>query len=280
MTPNSPEITNIGLVLLQAAPRVSYQPLISGIGHGLEEGLVRSGMTLVTRVVHDRAAELDVYRHWHSSGSVDAVVLVRLRHDDERIRFLQQLGIPFAAIADTDEVGDFSAVTIDSAAMMREAVEYLTSRGHSDIAYVKAPEDTVLADVRTRIFLQESRSAGFRGRVVSTELTEEDAHEATVRLMTEEDTPPTAVIYDDDVTAVEGLKTIQGLAFAVPETVAVFAWNDSVRCQSATPPVTALSDEAHGIGLLAAQCLIDSVTSGERTVLSATNSFIVQRMSA
>jgi LacI family transcriptional regulator, repressor for deo operon, udp, cdd, tsx, nupC, and nupG len=271
---------NVGLVLVQSAPRVAYEPLISGIGHGLEEMFVKSGMCLVTRVVRDRSAELDVYRYWHASGAVDAVILVRLRQDDERITFLKQLKIPFAAIADTLEVGDFSAVTIDSASMMREAVAYLTSRGHADIAYVKAPEDTVLSDVRTRMFLQEARSSGFRGRVVSTELTEDGSHEVTTRLMSEGDNRPTAVIYDDDVTAVAGLETIQSLGLAVPEGVAVMAWNDSVRCQSATPPVTAMSDQAHRIGILAATCLIQAVESDARTIVGAPDSFIVQRVSA
>jgi DNA-binding LacI/PurR family transcriptional regulator len=271
---------NIGLVLVQRGPRVAYEPLISGVEHGLEETFVRSDMCLVTRVVHDRSAELDVYRHWYASGAVDAVVLVRLRRDDERVTFLKQLKIPFAAIADAGEVGDFSAVTIDSASMMRAAVAYLTSRGHRDIAYVKAPEDTVLSDVRGRTFLDEATGSGLRGRVVSTELSEDGTDEVTALLMTAGADRPTAVIYDDDVTAVAGLETIGSLGLSVPGDVAVMALNDSVRCQSATPSVTAMSDEAHQIGILAARCLTQSVESRSLNVVGAPDSFIVQRASA
>jgi LacI family transcriptional regulator, repressor for deo operon, udp, cdd, tsx, nupC, and nupG len=271
---------NIGLVLVQSAPRVAYEPLISGIEHGLEEMFVKSGMSLVTRVVRDRAAELEVYRYWHATTAVDAVVLVRLRQREERIDFLKHLGIPFVAVADTLEVGDFSAVTIDSGSMMREAVSYLSSHGHADIAYVKAPEETVLSDTRTKMFINEARRIGIRGRVVSAELTEAGSHQVTTRLISDDEPRPSAIIYDDDVTAVAGLEAIKSLGLRVPDDVAVLAWNDSVQCQSATPPVTALSDQAHMIGVLAATSLMQALESGERTVLEVPDSFVVQRMSA
>jgi DNA-binding LacI/PurR family transcriptional regulator len=271
---------NIGLVLVQPGPRVSHEPLISGIEHGLEETLVKSGMCLVTRVVHEQSAELDVYRYWHASNAVDAVVLIRLRQDDERITFLKQLKIPFAAVVDALEIEDFSAVTVDSSSMMKAAVAYLVARDHRDIAYVKAPAGAVLSDIRARTFCDETERAGIQGRVVSAELTEDGAREATAQLMSQPDGRPTAVIYDDDVTAVAGLETIRSLGLSVPGEVAIMAWNDSVRCQSATPPLTAMSDEANRIGVLAATCLIDAVESGDNVLIAAPNSFIVQRASA
>lgn len=271
---------NIGLVLVQPGPRVAYEPLISGIEHGLEETFVKSGMCLVTRVVHGRDAELEVYRYWHQTEAVDAVILVQLRPADDRVRLLTQLRIPFAAVVDAGQVNGYSAVTIDSASMMREAVSYLTSRGRTDIVYVKAPVDTVIAEVRARTIQQEADAAGARGRVVDAELTEEAAQEVTRELMADPVGRPRAVVFDDDVTAVAGLETIRSLGLAVPEDVAVLAWNDSVRCQSATPPITAMSDQAHQIGLLAAGCLIRAVETGKRIVVNAPDSFVVQRASA
>ena len=271
---------NVGLVLVQPGPRAVHEPLMSGISHGLEETFARAGMRLVTRVARDRSAELDVYRYWHASGAVDAVILVRVQHEDDRVTFLKQLKIPFAAVVDTGEVGDFSAVTVDSASMMRSALAYLAARGYSNVVYVKAPEDTVLSDIRARMFVEETNASSLRGRVVTAELTADGAGDATRYVVAEGDDRPDAIIFDDDVTAVAGLSTIQSLGLAVPVDVAVMAWNDSVRCQSATPSITALSDQAHQIGTLAATCLIDSVASGAITILSAADSFIVQRASA
>lgn len=269
---------DIGLVLVQHTPLVAHEPLISGVEHGLEEILVKSDMRLITRVVRDAASELDVYRYWHGANAVDAVVLVRLTHDDKRVTFLNQLKVPFAAIADASQIGDFSAVAIDNAGMMQTLVEHLTSRGHSRIVYVSGPAEVELSSVRATAFLGESQRSGFAGTVVNCELTTEGGQAATRTIFGETDRP-TAVIYDDDVTAAAGLATIQSLGLTVPGDVAVIAWNDSVLCQSATPSITAMSNEAHGIGLLAGRCLIQTVETGTRTILNAPPSFIVERAS-
>ena len=105
---------DIGLVLVQNTPHPAHDPLISGVEHGLEEILVKSGMRLTTRVVPDGESELDVYRYWHATDAVDAVVLMRLTRDDKNVSFLHEVKIPFVAIVDETQVGQFSAVAIDN----------------------------------------------------------------------------------------------------------------------------------------------------------------------
>jgi DNA-binding LacI/PurR family transcriptional regulator len=270
---------DVGLVLVQNTPHPTHDPLISGIGHGLEEILVKSGMRLTTRVVPDAAAELDVYRYWHARDAVDAVVLMRLTRDDKNVSFLQEARIPFVAIADETQVGQFSAVVIDNTAMMAALVEHLTSRGHSNMVYVGGPADVEPSSVRAAAFLAESARAGFQGAVMSCEPTAEGAQRAT-RALLAADGRPTAVIYDDDVSAAAGLRTIQGAGAKVPDDIAIVAWNDSVLCQSATPSITAMSHEVHSVGLLAGKCLIATAETGRREVLYAAHAFIVERASS
>ena len=269
---------DIGLVLVQPTPPVAHEPLISGVEHGLEETLIRAGMRLVTRVVRDAAAELDVYRYWHKTKAVDAVVLVRFGPGDKRVAFLDKLGVPFAAIADESQLGEFSAVAIDYAGMMRTLVAHLTGRGHTRIVFVSGSDELELSSVRARAFLAEAARGGFAGTVVSTELTAEASRAATRDILAA-DERPTAIIYDDDITAAAGLLAIQELGLTVPGDVAVVAWNDSVRCQSAKPSITAMSNEAHTVGILVGECLLTTVEKSSVTVLHAPHSFIVERAS-
>jgi DNA-binding LacI/PurR family transcriptional regulator len=266
---------NIGLVLVQSARRVAHEPLLSGLAHGLEEVLVKSDMRLVTRVVRDAKAEKAVYRHWGSSASVDAVVLVGMRPDDPRRGVLDELRVPFAAVVDEGQVGDFSAVVVDNAGTMRSVVEHLVSRGHEDIVYLSAEEPS---STRQTSFLAETSGRGIAGRVLRAELTPEGAARTTVELLGFEPRP-TAVIYDDDVTAIAGLEVLTGRGLAVPDDIAVLAWNDSVLCQSATPPVTAVSNEANAIGRLVARCVIEMGVAETPTRLRSSPPFIVERAS-
>jgi DNA-binding LacI/PurR family transcriptional regulator len=271
---------DIGLVLVQNTPHRAHDPLISGVEHGLEEILVKSGMRLTTRVVPDGESELDVYRYWHATDAVDAVVLMRLTRDDKNVSFLHEVKMPFVAIVDETQVGQFSAVAIDNTAMMRALVEHLTSRGRSNIVYVSGPAEVEPSSVRAAAFLQESARAGFQAAVISCEPSAEGAQRATRQLLAADLGRPTAVIYDDDVTAAAGQRTIQAAGAKVPDDIAVVAWNDSVLCQSATPSITAMSHEAHSVGLLAGRCLIQTAETGEHEVLHASDAFIVQRASS
>ncbi len=267
---------DIGLVLVQPTPQVAHEPLISGVEHGLEEILIKSDMRLVTRVVRDSAAELAVYRSWNTSKAVDAVVLVRLTRGDRRIAFLEKLGVPFAAIADESQLGDFSAVAIDYAGMMHALVAHLTDRGHTKIVFVSGAEE--LSSIRAAAFLAEARAGGFDGHVRKPDPAAGGSDAVTREILADDD-PPTAIVYDDDLSAAAGLVTIQALGLSVPGDVAVVAWNDSVRCQSAKPSITAMSNEAHTVGMLVGQSLLETVATGEATLLHAPNSFIVERES-
>jgi DNA-binding LacI/PurR family transcriptional regulator len=271
---------DIGLVLVQHTPLAAHEPLISGVEHGLEEILVRSDMRLVTRVVRDLDSELDVYRYWHATNAVEAVVLVRLTRQDRRVTFLNQLKVPFVAIADQSQIGDFSAVTIDNTGMMRSVVDYLTARGKVKIAYVSGPEDVELSSIRVQAFLAESTDGRFEASVIRAEQSNDGGASATREALSNERGRPTAIIYDDDVAAATGVETITALGLAIPEDVAIVAWNDSVRCQGAIPPITAMSNEAHRIGVLTARALIETMGSGARVVQAADPSFIVDRASA
>ncbi|AMM21538.1 hypothetical protein AX769_17055 [Frondihabitans sp. PAMC 28766] len=267
---------DIGLVLVQSARRAAHDPLISSLGHGLEETLVKSDMRLVTRVVTDAKAEAQVYRSWAASTAVDAIVLLRLQGKDSRVGLLDGLGLPFAAIADEEQVGDFSAVVVDNAATMRTVLDHLVSRGHDDVAYVSAASGV---SARSCAFTAEAERRGVRGRTLEAPLTREGGAHAAAQLLTLEPRP-TAVVFDDDVTARAGLDLLVSRGIDVPGEMAVVAWNDSVLCQAATPPLTAVSNESHAVGQLAARCLIEMNETGEITQVRSPAAFIVERSSS
>lgn len=266
---------DIGLVLVQSARRVAHDPLISGLGHGLEEILVKSDRRLVTRVVPDAKAEAKVYRSWKSSGAVDAIVLLGVAAKDPRPALLDSLELPFSAVVDEAVAGAFSAVVVAGAATMRTILDHLVGRGYDDIVYVSG-EDA--AGTRTTTFVDVTTERGLRGRVVSSPLTREGATAATTAILALEPRP-TAIIFDDDVTAVTGLQVLQGRGVSVPDDVAVVAWNDSVLCQASTPPLTAVGNETHAIGQLVGRALIELEATGERTHLRSPAPFIVERSS-
>jgi DNA-binding LacI/PurR family transcriptional regulator len=70
-------------------------------------------------------------------------------------------------------------------------------------------------------------------------------------------TSPTAIIYDNDVMAVAGAALASGRGLSVPGDLSVVAWEDSVLCRAAHPPLTTLIRDTAAFGRRAARELVD-----------------------
>ncbi|MGW3728614.1 substrate-binding domain-containing protein, partial [Streptomyces sp. NPDC000851] len=80
-------------------------------------------------------------------------------------------------------------------------------------------------------------------------------------------TPPTALVYDNDVMAVAGVAAAAGLGFSVPADVSVVAWEDSALCRMVKPWLSALSRDTVEFGRTAARELTALLDGGPaRTV--------------
>lgn len=90
---------------------------------------------------------------------------------------------------------------------------------------------------------------------------------AVTRRVMEGDTPPTALVYDNDVMAVAGVAAAGELGFSVPGDVSVVAWEDSPLCRMVKPWLSALSRDTVQFGRTAAQELTALLDGGpSRTV--------------
>lgn len=90
---------------------------------------------------------------------------------------------------------------------------------------------------------------------------------AVTRRVMEGDTPPTALVYDNDVMAVAGVAAAGELGFSVPGDVSVVAWEDSPLCRMVKPWLSALSRDTVQFGRTAAQELTALLDGGPaRTV--------------
>jgi DNA-binding LacI/PurR family transcriptional regulator len=266
---------NVGVVLAKPKPLVGYEPLTTDLFDGLNEVATQAGMRVVTRVVLDVERELEVYRDWHASGAVDGVVLLGIARDDTRITELHALGVPFVAVIDLAQSGNFSAVTIDNSAVMSRVMGYLVARGHTRIGFVSGPEEIESNYHRVRAFTAHARAFDVEMTVFHHE--EGSAATAAVLHAASLRDRPTALILGDDVAAVESLGALASVGLNVPTDMSVVAWNDATRCQLAQPAITAMSNEARNVGVLVGECLIELAAGASDITRSVPSAFVVER---
>ena len=86
---------------------------------------------------------------------------------------------------------------------------------------------------------------------------------AATRQLLNSKSPPTAIVYDNDIMAVAGLGTAQEMGVLVPAELSLVSFDDSTLCEVVRPALTAHARDVVAYGARAAQALIALVEGEE-----------------
>ena len=252
----------VGLVFARPARTLGVESFFFQLISGLQAELSTRSVALLFQVVEDQAAEVELYRRWSSEQRVDGVFLVDLRVDDPRIALVEGLRLPAVVIGGPGHHGGLASVWADDAKAMVSIIEHLGALGHRRIARVAGLPGLLHTERRTTAFHEAATAWGITAaECVATDYTDEQGASATRDLLTGP-TPPTAIVYDNDVMAVAGAAVAAELGVVVPDDVSLVAWDDSPLCRLLHPPLTALARDTFAFGGRAAEALL-SVLEGE-----------------
>ncbi|WP_147794169.1 LacI family DNA-binding transcriptional regulator [Cellulomonas sp. Y8] len=250
----------VGLALLPADDDGALEPFYTDLLAGMEEELDAHGASVFVHVVPDLDAELVAYRRWARDGLVDAVVISDLVADDPREQVCRDLGLPSVLLG--GEPGDGRwVVDYDNDDAMRTAVAFLADLGHRRVGWVSGPERYRHTRVRATAFHEAAAAAG-----IAVAHREGDYGAASGALRTAEllalPEPPTAIVYDNDLMPLAGLREAARLGVRVPQDLSVLAWDDSANVRISQPPLSVVSRDVHELGALTAEVLLRAVAGG------------------
>ncbi|MET8830686.1 LacI family DNA-binding transcriptional regulator [Streptomyces sp. NPDC004610] len=259
----------VGFVLARPADTLGVDSFFLQLVSGIQEVLAERHLGLLFQIARDIADECEVYRRWWAEHRVDGVLVVDPRTDDPRPALLDELGLPGVVIGGPPGEGHplLSTVWADDAGAMAAVVDELYALGHRRIVHIAGLAGLAHTERRIRALRAE---AGRRGltevRSVTTDYSDAEGAAVTRRVLSGP-TPPTALVYDNDVMAVAGVAAASGLGFSVPGEVSVVAWEDSALCRMVRPWLSALSRDTVEFGRTAARELTALLDGGPaRTV--------------
>lgn len=253
----------IGFSLVRPAAALGLEPFLTNLITGMNIETGRRGLGLLVQIVDSIEAEMAVYRRWASVGKVDGVVIVDHLVEEPRLALLRELGLPAVIAGGPAGAEGFTHVWTDDFQAMTMIIDYLATLGHRRIARVSGVERYRHTVTRTQAFAQATARLKLTDTAtVSGDFTADLGSSATRALLTRPDRP-TAIVYDDDVTAVAGLAVAHELGLRVPEDVSLVAWDDSALCRLVHPQVTAMSRDVVGFGKHLISRLMDVVEGGE-----------------
>jgi DNA-binding LacI/PurR family transcriptional regulator len=251
-----------GLVLARPANTLGVEPFFMKLISGMESAMAESRTALLLQVVPDHDAEIATYRRWWAERRVDGVFLIDLRREDRRVPVLEELRLPVMVVGGPGHHGTLPAVWIDDASAMVMTMEYLAALRHRRIARVAGVPGMLHTELRTEAFDAVAARLGLTwSTTVDTDYSPEQGAQATRRLLSAA-SPPTAIVYDNDVMAVAGVSVAHEMGVDVPADVSIMAWDDSVLCEITYPPLTAVSRDSTGYGARVARTLL-ALLNGE-----------------
>lgn len=268
----------IGLVLARPAQILGDEPYFHELVAGAERVLRPLNRSVLLHVLPTREEEMACYRRWAENGHVAGVLLVDLSPSDPRIDLVRELGLPAVAISDPSSGGGLETVWTEDDIAMADAIAYLGELGHERIAHVSGPRSMAHTLIRDESLDHAAGERGVSVTCVEGDYTERAGFEAVEGLLAT-DAPPSAVIFDNDLLALGGLRAAQEHQIPVPESLSLLAWDDSALCQLATPSLSAMSHDVQRVGELAAAGILRALAGDSPLVVRASHAVVVQRES-
>lgn len=203
--------------------------------------------------------------------NVDGVVLMGFEHRDEDVRRLCASSIPTVGV-DVEITGrDTAYVTSDNVQGGALAVQHLAAQGHTRIATIHGPVETVAGERRLKGYREGLAAAGLAFRdeyVAGGDFYVESGHRAATALLALPE-PPTAIVAASDFMAVGALRAATEAGLVVPRDLSVVGFDDIMLAEHLQPGLTTLRQDKGGLGDAAARWLMQHVAGADVPVPTA-----------
>jgi DNA-binding LacI/PurR family transcriptional regulator len=249
----------LGLVVARPPELIGADPFFPTFIAGVETVLADRGQALVLQVVPDGAAEQTGYQRLVEDGRVDGVFLTDLRHDDQRVELLRQLGLPAVTLNRPDGPSPFPAVCLDDKAGITQAVLLLARMGHRRLGFVGGPGHFLHGSGRRAAFEAAAKEAGLApGAIRVADFTAAGGAQATAELL---DLPsrPTGIVYANDLMAIAGMSVATQRGLRMPDDLSVTGFDDTEIAAHLVPSLTTVRTEIYDWGRCAATTLLSLV---------------------
>lgn len=252
--------TVVGVVYNGARENPMLQhPFFAGVLQGFATAIGAAGFDILLPA----AAEADGDRRFleQSRRHRLAGVLVLAHGDDAEVRRLADAGLPVVGVdvgRGLPGVGCVTSANADGAAL---AVGHLHALGHTRIATIAGPPETLTGADRLRGYRDALRELGLEERrewIVDGDFEATSGAAGAERLLALSE-PPTAVFASSDVTAAAVLEVVR----ARGASIAVVGFDDLDLAATTTPPLTTIRQDRGWLGATAASLLTELIRDGE-----------------
>lgn len=234
---------------------VFANPFFTEILRGVATHCEAAGYTL--EIV--TSATPNTLREVNRNRSCDGVLFIGFRKSIPDPKSLRGAAVPVVTVPRPGPRYELPFVGMDDEAGARQAVSHLIERGHSKIALINGPRNSIYSIGRLTGYRGALAQAGlpFDASLVSDgDFTRETAYRAALELV-DGDGRPTAIFASSDHMAVGALAALRSRGLRVPTDMALVGFGNTPICTDLFPALTSVDEQLGRLGAMAAEILID-----------------------
>ena len=240
-------------------------PVYVTMMRAVEEVVSAAGYRLVvTTTGPDVVDEVALVRGM-ARGYADGLVISPLRVDEDLIKSIRECEVPVVVAGNVPAKAGVDTIRANSPKGILLAVEHLTAKGRTRIAFVNGPADTVPGTARAKGFADAMKEFKLTsaGEIEAADFTFAAGREAGKKLFKKRG--PDAVVCANDLLAVGVMHELAAYGLDVPNDVAVVGMDDSELAEQSFPPLTSVNLGSAERGRRAAELLLARIEDSTRT---------------
>jgi LacI family transcriptional regulator len=249
----------IGLII----PEIS-DLLVSEMAKYLESILAENNYeVIISNSEEDSTKEIDIVSTL-SNRMIDGLLVMPTSGCRIDLNELKKAGIPVVFL---DRIcPDLAAdvVMVDNEKGCFEATEYLLKLGHKNIVYISHDSKTSTSLLREKGYKEAMASGGIeinRDNIIHAGPACDQAKEAIKKVL-ERKTLPSAIVAEDDVTAIGAIRGIYDQGLRVPEDISVVGFDDIFLSNFLFPRLTTIHYPIKKMAFSAAEILLKRIEPG------------------
>jgi len=226
---------------------------------GMAERLSQDEVDILVSPIASNAAddEVDICRRLATSRRVDAIIVTSPKPNDERIRLLDQLEMPFLVHGRSDIEIPHAWLDIDNEGAVYRSTAHLLDLGHSRIAMINGRYGFTFSlhrDAGYRRALEE-RGVRFDPTLVEHgDFTDDAGYRTALKLLASE-SRPTAFVAGSMMSALGIYRAVRSVGLKIGKDVSVVAHDDVISFLSADNMVPSLTATRSSMRLAGKRCV-------------------------
>jgi LacI family transcriptional regulator len=273
-TTNSRSIKEIGFLFYSPLHNVTAMnnPFWPYILDGVEREARQSRMKVIYQDIGEARETPQELLSEIQAMKLGGILLVGPANHDT-VYLLKRLNIPIVLIANYVPGLSVDSVVCDELEGSLMAVNYLTKRGHRQIAFI---DGSVLYGPKSisKFYAVERRRIGYRAALIDAGLPVESelmelgdlsaagGYEACQRLL-ERNVAFTALFCANDETAIGAIQALREAGRRIPEDVSIIGFDDIAMAAHLTPALTTIRVNKEALGAIAVKQLLERVKEPE-----------------